>query len=183
MSVDIIVRMGELAVECQSSNVLTALGLGSCIGLCAYDPISKVSAMAHIVLPESMGKADSAVAKSADVAIPSLVDAMVAAGAQRTRIRVALAGGAQLFSFKCDNTRMDVGARNIQAATGILASYHIRPVATDLGGSTGRTVRLYADTGQVTVRTAGQPEVVLAELGYGAGSSRSDAREACTSSR
>jgi len=56
-------------------------------------------------------------------------------------------------------------------------------LATDLGGSTGRTVRLYADTGQVTVRTAGQPEVVLAELGYGAGSSRSDAREACTSSR
>jgi chemotaxis protein CheD len=29
------------------------LGLGSCIGICLYDPISKVSGMAHIMLPSS----------------------------------------------------------------------------------------------------------------------------------
>ncbi len=35
----------------QSSDKLVTLGLGSCVGLVIYDPVSKVSGMVHIMLP------------------------------------------------------------------------------------------------------------------------------------
>ena len=44
--------MGEMSVSSDEDTVLTCLGLGSCVGLAAYDPIAKVGGMVHIVLPK-----------------------------------------------------------------------------------------------------------------------------------
>ncbi len=164
MSEEIIVRMGELAVTSNPGAVLTGLGLGSCIGLCGYDASSGVAAMAHIVLPTALGRGEDLPAKSADIGVPNLVDAMVKAGARRMRIKIAIAGGAQLFQFKNANSKMDVGNRNIAAVREHLAAMSLSEIASDVGGSSGRTVKLYATDGSVTVRQAGRPEDVLVVL-------------------
>ncbi|PKM57166.1 MAG: chemotaxis protein CheD, partial [Firmicutes bacterium HGW-Firmicutes-3] len=39
--------------SCKSPDVLTTLGLGSCVGIILYDPITKVSGLAHVMLPDS----------------------------------------------------------------------------------------------------------------------------------
>jgi chemotaxis protein CheD len=161
VSDEIVVRMGELAVTKNPGTVLTGLGLGSCIGLCGYDPVAKVAGMAHIVLPAATGSAESAPAKSADVAVPNFLDAMLKAGARRDRIRIAIAGGAQLFQFRNAESRLDVGARNILSVRQIFNTMRIREMASDVGGSSGRTVKLYASDGTVTVRQAGRPESTL----------------------
>ena len=52
MSEVIKVGMADLNV-CKAPDVITTLGLGSCIGLVLYDPVTKVGGMVHYMLPDS----------------------------------------------------------------------------------------------------------------------------------
>ena len=54
----VVVGLAELQVSNNPGQILTCLGLGSCIGVAAYDPQAKVSGMVHVVLPSSDGKID-----------------------------------------------------------------------------------------------------------------------------
>ena len=46
------VGMADLKV-CKMSDALTTLGLGSCVGVALYDPVTKVSGLLHCMLPDS----------------------------------------------------------------------------------------------------------------------------------
>lgn len=165
MGASIPVGLGEVKVSRQKDDTLVALGLGSCIAICAYDPGSGVAGIAHVVLPESTGQAAGEPGKFADTAVPALLRRMRELGADAGRITVALAGGAQLFSFGGAAPRMDVGARNACAVEDTLKAHGVRVLARDVGGKTGRTVRMAPDTGMVYVRTIGEGERELASLG------------------
>lgn len=157
------VGMAEVKVSVQPDDVFIALGLGSCIGICAYDAHAKVAGMAHIVLPQ--GNDDSQPpGKFANTAIPELIRMMIEAGAAESRIRIALTGGAQLFSTNAAVSRMDVGARNAEAVKHELSKRTCSVIAADIGGSVGRTVHLFGD-GRIRVKTIGQGERELATLG------------------
>ena len=52
MSQMIKVGMADLNI-CKSPNAITTLGLGSCIGIALYDPVTKIGGLAHIMLPDS----------------------------------------------------------------------------------------------------------------------------------
>ena len=65
--------MGEIAVA-RDDGVLRTL-LGSCLGLALYDRRLKVGGVAHIVLPESMGRLSNP-GKFADTAVPAMIDRM-----------------------------------------------------------------------------------------------------------
>ncbi len=169
MTRQIPVKMAELAV-CRPGDraVLVALGLGSCIGLCLYDPVAKVAGMAHVVLPDSSAaRKDEPPGKYADTAVAALISQMTAAGAIRTRLRAAIAGGAHVFSFGNGSGApgtMDIGARNADAVLRHLQSLRIPVAASDVGGSSGRTVQLFPEDGLVTVRLTGSPESELVRL-------------------
>ena len=156
------VGMAEVKVTRSSEEVLVALGLGSCVGICAYDPKAGVAGMAHVVLPMSAGQ-DQNPGKFADTALPQLLSEMSRLGAIKSRIRVALAGGAQLFSINTSGPRMEIGARNIAAIKEALEKSGLPILATDVGGKTGRTVHLFAD-GRVRVKTIGMGEKDLVTL-------------------
>ena len=72
MTNSIMVGMAEVKICHTPEGVLTALGLGSCIGVCALDPVAHVTGMAHIVLPKSMG-GDTTLGKFADTGVPLLL--------------------------------------------------------------------------------------------------------------
>src|SRR4051812_34624735 len=82
------VRMGELAASAVADDILVSLGLGSCIGLALLDRRMGVAGLAHVVLPSSGGNAPAGAYKFADVAVPELIERVVAAGGRR-----ALLGG------------------------------------------------------------------------------------------
>jgi chemotaxis protein CheD len=163
------VKMAEMAV-CRPDDraVLVALGLGSCIGLCLYDPVAKVAGMAHVVLPDSSSaRRQEPPGKYADTAVSALILQMSSAGAVRTRMIAAVAGGAHVFSFgngSGPGGAMDIGARNAEAVLHQLRALRIPVAATDVGGSTGRTVHLFPEDGLVTVRLTGSPETELVRL-------------------
>jgi chemotaxis protein CheD len=162
---DGIARMGEVVFSGPNLTVLRALGLGSCIGMCVFDPASKLGCLAHIMLPESRGKGEEQLGKYADTAVPFVIDEMVRRGSNKSKLCVAMAGGAQLFSFEGASDRMDVGRRNTEAVKQFLASSRVRICAEDVGGKFGRTLVMDTTTGAVVVKVVGGNEFPLARLG------------------
>ena len=156
MPESLMVGMAEAKIARSEREILVALGLGSCIGLCIYDPINQIGGLAHIVLPES-GEQQGTPGKFADTALPFILTLMEKAGGSRIHYRAAIAGGAQLFSFNTSGTRLDVGPRNIQAVEEALFAHNLRLVAKEVGGSAGRTVQMFS-TGIIRVKTIGQGE-------------------------
>ena len=72
MSKVIKVGMADLNV-CKAPDMITTLGLGSCIGIAVYDPVTKVGGRAHIMLPDSTQmRNNSNIAKFADTGIEEL---------------------------------------------------------------------------------------------------------------
>lgn len=156
--------MGQVIFSRPGQTELRALGLGSCIGLCLYDPLTKMGCLAHIVLPESNSRGNGDLGKYADTAVPFCIDQMVSRGAIKSRIKVAMAGGAQLFNFQGSDQRLDVGRRNTEAVKKLLAESKLRVVAEDVGGKQGRTLIFDASTGRINVRKVGGEEQRLADL-------------------
>jgi chemotaxis protein CheD len=149
------VGMAEIAVSAQPVH-LSALGLGSCIGLIAQCRRTGISGMAHIMLPESFaGKEVDKVGKFANTAVPALIAQMQALGAGRD-LHYAYAGGAQVFSFGAKGV-LEIGLRNSVAVESILAKMGARVIAKEVGGSQGRTLTMDMVTGEVTVKTPQDP--------------------------
>jgi chemotaxis protein CheD len=143
-------------------SVLVTLGLGSCVGVCLYDPVTKVIGMAHIMLPSSSEiKNNTNKAKFADTAIQLLLERMTNLGAMRNRLVAKLAGGAQMFSFKNANDLMKIGERNVEAVKRELGRFSIPIVAEDVGGSYGRSIEFYSSNGDLSIKTIGHGKKVI----------------------
>lgn len=149
--------LGEWAVTTDPRAVLICLGLGSCVAFAAFDPEVRVAGMAHMVLPDSTAGRVSEVtpAKFVDRAIPMVVEAMTKQGARPERIRVHLVGGASMLTNAVRVNTMNIGERNADAARAAVRAHGLRIVGEHLGGTHGRTVRLVAGSGDVSVTTAG----------------------------
>lgn len=156
MSQEIIkVGMADLNIA-KAPDVLTTLGLGSCVGIALYDPITKVGGLAHIMLPDSTQiKNNSNAAKFADTGIDTLIIKMVQQGAKTQRLVAKIAGGAQMFTFQHMDESMRIGVRNIMAVQNRLQAHKIPILANETGENYGRTIELHTDTGKLIVKTIG----------------------------
>ena len=141
---------------------LISYGLGSCVGIALYDPLSKVGGLAHIMLPDStQARSNENPAKFADTALPRMLDEVVKLGAVKSRIVAKIAGGAQMFAFANASDIMRVGERNAEAVRIILRNLDIKVIADDTGGNYGRTVELKLDSGIFRVKTIDKGEKEL----------------------
>jgi len=136
--------------------IITTLGLGSCVGIALYDRVSKISGLAHIMLPSSsQAKNVTNVAKFADTAIEKLVEDMIKLGANKNTIVAKLAGGAQMFSFENPSEIMRIGERNVLASREKLKELNIPVISADTGGRHGRTIELHSIDGRLLIKTIG----------------------------
>jgi len=166
----IAVNMGQLEVSRRGGDVLAALGLGSCVAVCVYDPRVRMGGMIHVVLPSSaIGREREGQAKFADLGVPRLVAAMVKEGGSRQRLRLVMAGGANVLSSMNHGSALDIGSRNVAAVLAALETEKLSVWKSDVGGKTSRTVRLSVASGTVRVKTLRMGEKVLATLGGGNG--------------
>ncbi len=151
-----VVGIGQLAVSGERGVVISALGLGSCIGLVLADTRARVAGMVHVMLPDSATAAtDGPPGKYADTAVPALIDALCRLGAQRDRLSGAMAGGAQMFGGGSGGGVLRIGERNTEAVRVALHGAGIRLRAADTGGSQGRSLHVDVETGRITVRAVG----------------------------
>ena len=156
MDVIIKVGMADLKVG-RHPCMLTTLGLGSCVGISIFDKTTKISGMAHVMLPSSKQAHDNTnIAKFADTGIVELVNEMLKIGASRRSLIAKLAGGAQMFAFKEISEVMRIGERNTEASRKMLSLMQIPVLAEDVGLSYGRTIELYSTDGSVLIKTIGK---------------------------
>ena len=150
------VGMADLNI-CKAPDMITTLGLGSCIGIAVYDPVLKIGGLAHIMLPDSTQmRNNSNIAKFADTGIEELIRRVVMAGANKRRLVAKIAGGAKMFEVSGLSTVGNVGERNAQASRAKLKQLGILLLAEDTGLNFGRTVELYPETGEFRIKAVGK---------------------------
>ncbi len=157
------VSIGEMVISNSSDDVLVAYGLGSCVAVCLYDPVKKVSGMLHALLPSmpQNEKVNGMPAKFVDQGIPILLNEVMALGAQKSRLTVHICGGAHMLLSPGFKQALNIGERNVVAAKEGLQAAGLQIKAEAVGGNSGRTVKLYVASGLITVKTLGQGETVL----------------------
>ncbi len=137
----------------RTPDVLTTLGLGSCVGVTIYDPVKKIGGLLHVLLPSSNGDSISNPAKYADTGIPELIRALVKLGARRSSMTAKIAGGANMFASFSKSDVFMVGQRNGDRCREILKEQQIHLSASDTGGNFGRTIELDIETGKLLIKT------------------------------
>lgn len=155
------VGLGEQAVSRSPEDILVAYGLGSCVGVVMIDPVSRVSGLLHAVLPrltDGMEHSQANPSKYVEGGIEGLIAALVKQGANKNRLIVRLIGGANMLISSGLTKSFDIGTRNIEAAHATLDRLRMPIAVEEVGGHTGRTVRVYVADSRVTVRVIGEKE-------------------------
>ena len=136
------VGMADLKTA-KAPNTLTTLGLGSCIGLTLYDPVTKIGGLVHYMLPDSTKlKNNTNIAKFGDTGIRELLRQILALGANQRRLVAKIAGGACMFETSGLSSVGNVGAE-------------------DTGLNYGRTVELDCETGDFRIKSVGKEIKVI----------------------
>jgi chemotaxis protein CheD len=117
--------------------------------------------MSHIMLPTCNGSSGGNPMKYADSALELLLKDITAMGANQSRLRAKIAGGAQMFSFPGKPQVLKIGDRNAEAVEQELKKYKIPLLAADVGGSFGRTIHFDVGTGALRIRTINHGEKVV----------------------
>jgi chemotaxis protein CheD len=136
-------------------DILATYSLGSCIGVCLYDPVVHVGGLLHYQLPSSMMDAKRAEQNPmmfADTGMNILMRKMLALRANKKRMQIKIAGGASMDSGP---KGFDIGKRNHLAIKKILWQSSMFLDAEDIGGSSARNLYMNIANGTVTVRSNG----------------------------
>lgn len=138
----------------RSPDVLVTYALGSCVGICLYDPMAKIAGLGHIMLPNfpSNGKSENTF-RFADTCIPLMIQEMEKMGSMRWRMNAKIAGGAKMFQVSDDSAFGSIGQRNVTEVKNQLEKFQIRIVAEDTGLNYGRTLFFYAENGKMVIKS------------------------------
>lgn len=145
----------------RQEGILITYALGSCIGISFYDPMIKLGALLHIMLPEKGRGNDSNIFKFADSGIQETLRKLGAYGAVKKRLVCKIAGGAKMFEMKGGGGLGNIGERNAQNVKRVLMAEGLRITSEDTGANYARTMLLDVGTGKVYIRSAGRPERML----------------------
>ncbi len=157
------VGLGKLVVTRDREAVLTAYGIGACVAVAVYDPRSGVAGLLHAALPLNAGGVPQS-GKYVDSGLTALLTEMVKAGAKKDRLLIRLAGGSNMLTAPGFSNVLNVGRHNAAAVELVAAREGLTIAAADVGGHSGRTVRLYAGNGVMTVQVLGQEPKVLGNI-------------------
>jgi len=147
------VNMSEMKIA-RAPDLLVTRGLGSCLGITLYDPVKKIGAMAHPMLPDiDKAKIKSNPCRFVNSVINKIIEDLKKEGCLKMNLVAKLFGGAHMFSFIAQDSILNVGEKNIEMAEAIFQQYGIKVAAEELRGTIGRTIELDLENGKVRVMT------------------------------
>jgi chemotaxis protein CheD len=129
-------------------DVLTTLGIGSCIAICLYFEERKIGGLLHIMLPRAESD-NSNPYRYADTALIIILADFKNDGISPKQLVAKLVGGAQMFHHEgADET---IGERNLDEVINILKVLNIPVVSSAIGGHHGRSLAFELSNGNVIV--------------------------------
>lgn len=151
----LVVGVADMVASNDASAELVTYSLGSCLGIAIYDATARVGGLLHVMLPDS--RIDAAKAATlpfmfVDSGVPKLFQAAYSLGADRRRLVVKVAGGAQLLD---PQKVFNIGERNAQVFSELLVRNGYTVHARDVGGLASRTMRLDMTTGKISIKSPG----------------------------
>ena len=161
MASKLVVGIADMCVSKDPSAILITYSLGSCIGVSIYDPVVKVGGLLHLMLPESKivpDKAEKNPCMFADTGVPLLFKEAYKYGADKKRIIIKIAGGAQVMDA---SGFFNIGKRNYMALRKIFWKNDVLISKEDIGGNVNRTMRLEIGTGCVYLKVSDRGEIEL----------------------
>jgi len=154
-----LVAMGEIGVRREMGLLRTLLG--SCIGVALFERRLKLVGLAHIVMPNSMGRIN-ALGKYADTAIPEVIRQLTKiARAPKLDLTAKIAGGANMFAISSSSSTTTIGEQNRIAVEEILKTLGIPILAKHLGGNSGRRMIVEATNMVVKIHVVGQSTIEI----------------------
>ena len=148
---EIYLQPGEVRLARRPSILRTVLG--SCVGVTFWSPRLSIGALCHGVLPRCPpGMQGPGGYYYVDFAICELVGQFDDLGISCGDVHVKVFGGADVSGLGERRTRRSVGSQNRQTALEVLAHHNLTVIASDLGGTIGRSIRFHTGTGKVFVR-------------------------------
>jgi chemotaxis protein CheD len=150
------VGVSDMIVSGERGDQIVTHALGSCIGVAIHDPVACVGGILHYMLPMSQVDAVKAQANPfmfGDTGIPRLFETAYKLGAKKENIRVAMAGGSQLFERE---DTFAIGKRNIVIARKLFWKNNVLISAEHVGGSQPRTLYLEIGTGRTWFSSRGE---------------------------
>ncbi len=156
----IVVDISDAKISGNAQDVLTTYSLGSCIGVCMYDPVVHIGGMLHYQLPNSIldkPKAERFPFMFADTGMAVMVKKLLAMGAGVKRMQVKIAGGA---SMSTGPRGFDIGKRNYLSIRKLLWKNGMFIDAEDIGGTSPRNMYLNVADGSVTIRSVGLEKIL-----------------------
>ncbi|MBC8468800.1 MAG: chemotaxis protein CheD [Planctomycetes bacterium] len=151
----IIIGISDANVSNNPQDILETLSLGSCIGVCLYDPATTIGGMLHYQLPSSTMnpcRAKQNPLMFADTGMTFLIDKMLAIGVNKKRLQVKIAGGAAMDTGP---NGFDIGKRNYLAIKKVLWQHGMFIDTEDVGGSSPRNMYMDIADGTVTIKING----------------------------
>lgn len=156
----VVVGVGDMAIAREADGRLVTYALGSCIGLSAFDPLTRIGGLLHYMLPQPAEQSDPKTIKAclyATTGVPLLMRRLTEAGAQQKRLIVCVAGGAEILEGAAS---LAIGQRNRTMLRKVLWKLGVVLAADDTGGSVARTMSVDLATGEVHIRTRNADRVL-----------------------
>jgi chemotaxis protein CheD len=143
---------GEIRLARQPALLKTVLG--SCVGVTFWSPRLGMGALCHGVLPRCPPGLPSAEGyRYVDFAICDLTRQFESFGALRGEVQIKVFGGADVLPVHATiSWKATVGHQNWYTALEVLRTEGLTVLASDLGGSVGRTIQFHTGSGEVLLR-------------------------------
>jgi chemotaxis protein CheD len=147
-----------MKVSAERGDLIITHALGSCLGVAVHDPVACVGGLLHVMLPLSTidpAKADRNPFMFVDTGLPKLLIECFKTGAQKQRLEIRVAGGANSQNREEDDF-FQIGKRNLIILRKLLWKNGLLMKSYDVGGSNSRTMSLEIGTGIVTIKRGGE---------------------------
>ncbi len=146
-----VVKLLPNEVFVTGEDIVLCTVLGSCVAACLQDARAGVGGMNHFMLPggDEPGRIASDAMRYGAFAMELLINEMLKAGAQRSRLEAKVFGGGAMID---QMRQLNIGDRNASFVLEYLAFEQIPVRAQDLRGAHARRVNFFPRTGQVRVK-------------------------------
>ncbi len=148
----VFLNIGQYYVTDQP-NIISIVGLGSCVGVFLFDKYLRIGGGVHIALPERKGnKFGFGKGAYADFAINNQLVLFKKLGSPLKHIKAVVIGGAEVIK----HARFEIGNSNILAVKHQMLEKGIFMAYENVGGHESRSINFLTDTGGFQIIKGGR---------------------------